>query len=390
MRGECTRNVRSTPTPCVTRRTVTFWRRPPPVTRITRPSKTWIRSRVPSTTLAWTRTVSPGRSSGIASFCCSFSSWSMTFMATSSISNGGPGMRSAPVGDLGVVAGEQHFGDLEATPVGGPGELRVASAGRAGVLRQGGLVAQHAWDEPGHGVHEDHGRQLAAAEHVVADGDLAVGQGLADPVVDALVAAADHDQAGLSRELGRERLGQRLPPRLHQDHRSRVGGAQRVDRGEDRLRLEHHAGAAPERRVVDLAVPVDREVAEVVGVQRDEPARHRPADDALPEDRLEDLREDADDVEAHRYASSAASSQSATVTVPPAMSTARTASGMTGIRSSSPPRRATHTSFAGGSTTAVSVPRSRPLSLRTESPTRSWWYQRPAGNGRSESSGTSR
>src|SRR5207237_1400604 len=52
----------------------------PPVPRFTRPSKPWIRSRVPSTTLAWTRMVSPGRSAGTVSLNCSFSICSITFM----------------------------------------------------------------------------------------------------------------------------------------------------------------------------------------------------------------------------------------------------------------------------------------------------------------------
>src|SRR5260370_503017 len=83
MRGEWIMKVRSTPTPWVTRRTVKFWRRPPPVTRMTVPSNTWMRSRVPSTTFACTLTVSPARSAGTFSFCCSFSSCWMTFMSCS-------------------------------------------------------------------------------------------------------------------------------------------------------------------------------------------------------------------------------------------------------------------------------------------------------------------
>src|SRR5713101_1216818 len=83
MRGEWIMKVLSTPTPCVTRRTVKFWRRPPPVTRITVPSNTCIRSRVPSTTLACTLTVSPALSAGTFCFCCSFSSCWITFMSSS-------------------------------------------------------------------------------------------------------------------------------------------------------------------------------------------------------------------------------------------------------------------------------------------------------------------
>jgi hypothetical protein len=50
MIGVCTGNVRSTPTPKLTLRTVNVSRRPPPWRRITTPWNTWMRERVPSTT----------------------------------------------------------------------------------------------------------------------------------------------------------------------------------------------------------------------------------------------------------------------------------------------------------------------------------------------------
>ena len=45
-------NVRSTPTPWAMRRTVKFAPAPPLLRRMTTPSKTWVRSRSPSTTFA--------------------------------------------------------------------------------------------------------------------------------------------------------------------------------------------------------------------------------------------------------------------------------------------------------------------------------------------------
>jgi predicted permease len=50
IRGELIRKVRSTPTPCVIRRTVMFSPIPPPRLRMTMPSNTWVRSRPASTT----------------------------------------------------------------------------------------------------------------------------------------------------------------------------------------------------------------------------------------------------------------------------------------------------------------------------------------------------
>src|SRR5664280_880790 len=64
IRGLFTLKVRSTPTPLAIRRTVIERVMPPPRRRMTVPSKTWTRSRFPSTTRADTLTVSPELSSG--------------------------------------------------------------------------------------------------------------------------------------------------------------------------------------------------------------------------------------------------------------------------------------------------------------------------------------
>src|SRR6185437_5707612 len=67
MTGECTGNVRSTPTPKLTLRTVKVSRMPEPCRRITTPWKSCTRERVPSMTLTLTLSVSPGRNAGMSS-----------------------------------------------------------------------------------------------------------------------------------------------------------------------------------------------------------------------------------------------------------------------------------------------------------------------------------
>src|SRR5438105_1839433 len=62
--GECSGNVRSTPTPNDCLRTVNVSRTPLPWRLITIPSKTWTRRRWPSITWKWTRTVSPALKRG--------------------------------------------------------------------------------------------------------------------------------------------------------------------------------------------------------------------------------------------------------------------------------------------------------------------------------------
>ena len=64
--GECSGNMRSTPTPKDCLRTVNVSRAPWPWRLITTPSKTWTRRRVPSMTWKWTFTRSPGAKLGNA------------------------------------------------------------------------------------------------------------------------------------------------------------------------------------------------------------------------------------------------------------------------------------------------------------------------------------
>ena len=67
--GECSGNVRSTPTPNDCLRTVKVSRAPLPWRFSTTPSKTWVRRRVPSTTWKCTRTRSPAWNTGTRRNC---------------------------------------------------------------------------------------------------------------------------------------------------------------------------------------------------------------------------------------------------------------------------------------------------------------------------------
>src|SRR4051794_2490526 len=174
--GECTGNVRSTPTPKLTLRTVKVSRTPPPWRRMTTPWKTWIRSRLPSRTRTWTLTVSPGRNSGtslrreaasIESRVCMVTvlaperaqARSMCFgrrpstvpqqaqgrkrsRSAEQVGTVLPGapqrLLPAPLFDGGVVAGDEHARHLQPAPAGGSRVrrgLQQATAVRA--LREG-------------------------------------------------------------------------------------------------------------------------------------------------------------------------------------------------------------------------------------------------------------
>src|SRR5579859_4127121 len=342
-----------------------------------------MRSRVPSTTLACTFTVSPARSAGTFAFCCSFSSCWMTFISMSPrgfISVPLSALRVAlrrlllaPLADSRVVARQQDIWNSHAAKLGGPRELRAArQLPPERVVLERVRIADHAGHQPRHRVDQHHRWNLRSAEHVVADRDLPCGQAGAHAVVDALVAPTNDDESWFQRQLGGQALVEAFAPWLHENDRARVVEHHALHRFEDRLGLQHHAGPAAEGNVVDLPVPVVRELAQVVGVQLEHAVRDRPTDHALVEAGPEHAGEDGHDVELHR-ASSTVSSQSATTIRPASRSTVTTASFVAGIRCSSAPSRLTHTSLAGFSSTSSIRPRPRPDAVTTSRPI-SWWW----------------
>src|SRR3977135_1260937 len=129
MRGECKRKLRSTPTPWAIRRTVKASLAPLPRQPMTMPSKIWIRSRVPSTTLACTLTVSPGIKVGTFLRWDSASSRLMTLDTAYKDITPDPrlplvveevrapsarpfsGLGAPPALDLSMVTRAQHLGD---------------------------------------------------------------------------------------------------------------------------------------------------------------------------------------------------------------------------------------------------------------------------------------
>src|SRR5262245_31957398 len=176
MIGECFGNVRSTPTPKLTLRTVNVSRTPLPLIRMTTPWNTCTRSRVPSTTRTCTLRVSPGPKSGMSvrrwarstrsvafigilrhdasaalpqagsdagerfgqpPILLPFSEWLLVeqpllVVGERPVEQVGPAIEgpaerlaSAPPRDAGVVTRPQHLGNGEAPELGGARVLRV-------------------------------------------------------------------------------------------------------------------------------------------------------------------------------------------------------------------------------------------------------------------------
>src|SRR5712692_5496010 len=288
--------MRSTPTPYETFRTVKVELKCPRLRRMTTPSKIWMRSLSPSLILVCTRTVSPTRNCGSwartsgLTFRSSTSSIAFERIFDSSCSdlfvyrspkNRFPSslfagkVRSAlarprqrllfpPLGDLCVIAREKDFWHFQPAKLGGAGVVRALEEPLAEALDLDALrVAHHPGHQPRHGVDHRQRGELAAGEHEIAEGNLLVDEG-DDPLVHALVAAADEDQLLAPRELLRERMVESAALRGHEDHvRAGETLARRLDGGDQRLGLHHHACAAAVGNVVGDAVLARGEFADV-------------------------------------------------------------------------------------------------------------------------------
>jgi hypothetical protein len=68
------------------------------------------------------------------------------------------------------------------------------------------------------------------------------------------------------------RLIEPTPARRHQQARAGVlGGNGGIDRRRQHVAAQHHAGAAAGRIVVDIAMPADAVIADLMGVERPQP-----------------------------------------------------------------------------------------------------------------------
>src|SRR5262249_55190327 len=160
-----------------------------------------------------TSTVSPTSNSG-ASFFLAASSTSVIkrfFMALTFLFRfdvvrlpraalaAGQRLLAPPAGVGGLVAAQQALRALQAADDGRRGVLRVFEPPRFTVrlLRHALGVAQHAGDVAHYCVDHDHRRHLAAVADEVADRDFPRPQAQTDTLVEALVAAAQQQQAFL-------------------------------------------------------------------------------------------------------------------------------------------------------------------------------------------------
>src|SRR6476619_2060616 len=173
MRGLLILNVRSTPTPDAMRRTVIDRVMPPPRRRMTVPSKTWMRSRLPSTTLAETLTVSPVASTGR-----SVRSWSWTISSSTVTgwfpdSSGQPWLRvghrggraRAPAAEYSTASPASVPGGQVGSALARPLDRLLASPALDGAVIARGQDRRHA-----HATEDGRSRVLRVLEQPVREG----------------------------------------------------------------------------------------------------------------------------------------------------------------------------------------------------------------------------
>ena len=324
--GECSGKMRSTPWPNDTLRTVNDARAPPRCMPMTMPSKIWMRSLSPSRTFTCTRTVSPDFMAGRV-VSCDFSTSSIALIVLSPVPSESrpaspllvverrrvqqlrtplkrPPQRRhlPPPPNLLVVPRQQHVGHFL------PGELRrarvvrvIEQPARKRVLFHRPDVADHARHQPADRVDHDQRRQLAAAQHVIANRQLVGRHRGSDPLVHPFVSAAEQHEMRQRAHPHRLRLREFAPLRRQQHHRAGLTPPRPdvLHRARQRLRLHHHPRPAAVRHVVHAPVPIGRVVSQVVDLNIQNSPLDSAADHPFGEAGLDHPRKDRHDVEFH-------------------------------------------------------------------------------------------
>src|SRR5438105_952544 len=176
----------------------------------------------------------------------------------------------SPCRDLRMIPRPQHFGDRAPFPNNRPGIVRIFEKPllEAFLLSAGGR-AHYPGEQPYASIEDDHRAKLAAREDIVADRYRLNGPRVEDALVESLEPAAQQDHALASREIADALLRQRLAPWRQRQHRTTVRDA--VERGGKHVRAKHHPRSAARRRVIDAAVLIGREIADVGRLKAPDP-----------------------------------------------------------------------------------------------------------------------
>jgi riboflavin synthase len=178
--------------------------------------------------------------------------------------------------------------------------MRVVEAarrrGRERLVHGGALVAEGAGHEARGGLDDAERRELAAGEDKIAERDELERKRVEHTFVEPFVASAEDERPLGARERVRGGLLEAGPGRAGDEPPvSAEARFHPFDGFDDRLGLQHHAGAAAERPIVDRAVPVAGEIAEIDDAGLDEAARPGDAEHADLEVGLDGLGKEGQD-----------------------------------------------------------------------------------------------
>ena len=201
-----------------------------------------------------------------------------------------------------MVARHQDVGRRHAAELARPRVLRIVEQFAFERLEFRRLGAtEDAGDQPHRGFEHDHGGEFAAGQHEVAERDLLPGESLADAFVVAFVAAAQEQQPFSTAEFACFALVEGATAGTEQDLVEGAVGALQVFNGcKDRFRLQHHAGSAAERSIVDRPVRIQGVVPEVDEVDPEVALGLRDPEDALVQVGPEGRRKEGQDGAAQR------------------------------------------------------------------------------------------
>ena len=161
-----------------------------------------------------------------------------------------------------MVARHQHLRHRPALPDLRPCVVRVFEQTRGKTLFFQCLGApEDPGQQPHAGIDQRNRGRLAARQHEVAETDLLDRPCLDDTLVNALEAPAQQRDPGPAGKRANRRLIERSPARRQQHQRPGTAGA--GDRRVEHVGTHHHARPAAKRRIVNGAVFIAREIADV-------------------------------------------------------------------------------------------------------------------------------
>ncbi len=211
-----------------------------------------------------------------------------------------------PRGHVLMVPGEQHLRRPHALPDLRPGILRVLQKPVPVALPHVALgVGQHARHHAAHAVGYGHGGYLPAGQDKVAKAQLLIAAQLDEPLVHALIMAADEDEMVVfPRQPPGLRLVKRRPLRGHIDDPPTAGAGLRGHMIEARLqRLSHHdaAPAAAIGIVVHLLLFICGKVPYLDAVNLYDALGRRPAQDGRRHHGVHRVREQCENIDTHHF-----------------------------------------------------------------------------------------